>query len=99
MLAALDAVRSKPAQIIIAGNPDAPDTLKMLAIVRERFNPNQVVLLADGGAGQKFLASHAELYQTMVPIDGKATAFVCANFVCKLPTHDLEKLKELLDTN
>jgi uncharacterized protein YyaL (SSP411 family) len=97
MLVALATATSKATQIIIAGQPDASDTKVMFSIVRARFNPSQVVLLADGAEGQKFLASHAEFYQTISAIDGKATAFVCENFVCNLPTNDPEKLRKLLE--
>jgi uncharacterized protein YyaL (SSP411 family) len=97
MLSALEAVRAKPRQIIIAGKPDAPDTNAMLSIIRAKFRPEQIVLLADGGPGQKFLASHAEIYASFSPTAGKATAYVCENFTCNLPTSDPGKLRELLD--
>ena len=32
----------------------------------------------------------------MVPAQGKATAYVCENYVCKLPTSDPEVLARLL---
>ena len=96
LLVALDAAHAKPAQVVIAGNPGAPDTLALLKVVRAHVRPNQIVLLADGGAGQKFLGEHAGFYQSIEMIDGKATAYVCENFVCQLPTNEPEKLKSLL---
>jgi uncharacterized protein YyaL (SSP411 family) len=96
MLVALDGVLSKPAQIVIAGKPGAADTEALLKIVRSHARPNQVVLLADGGPGQKFLAGHAEFYQAISAINGKATAYVCENFVCQLPISDPAKLVRML---
>jgi uncharacterized protein YyaL (SSP411 family) len=96
MLVALEMARSTPAQIVIAGKPDSPDTLAMLKIARSNPRPNQVVLLADGGIGQAFLAKHADFYQSLTPTDGKATAYLCEDFVCQLPTDDPQKLKQLL---
>jgi uncharacterized protein YyaL (SSP411 family) len=96
MLVALDAVRAKPAQIVIAGKPDAPATVALLKIVRAHVKSNQIVLLADGGSGQRFLGEHAAFYQSVTAIDGKATAYVCEDFVCQLPTNDPAVLEKLL---
>ncbi|MCF7732567.1 MAG: thioredoxin domain-containing protein [Akkermansiaceae bacterium] len=96
LLIALDAVRAKPAQIVIAGKADAPDTLALLKTVRAHAGPDHLVLLADGGAGQQFLGKHAAFYQSITPTDGKATAFVCENFVCQLPVTDPAALEKLL---
>jgi uncharacterized protein YyaL (SSP411 family) len=96
MLVALDATRAKRTQIVIAGKPGAQDTLAMLKIVRRHARPHQVVLLADGGPGQDFLGKHAEFYQSITAIDGKATAYVCENFVCQLPTNDPAALENTM---
>ena len=56
MLVALDFSLTKPKQVIIAGKPDATDTRELLQETRRHYLPNTVVLLADGGEGQKFLA-------------------------------------------
>jgi uncharacterized protein YyaL (SSP411 family) len=31
------------------------------------------------------------------PIDGEATAYVCQNFMCRLPTTDIDEMLELLE--
>jgi uncharacterized protein YyaL (SSP411 family) len=97
MLVAFDFHLDKPKQIIIAGRPDAQDTKAMLREVHARFIPNKIVLLADGGTGQKTLAGYLEFIKDVQMIDGKATAFVCENYVCKLPASDLATLIELID--
>ena len=99
LLIALDAARAKPAQIVIAGKPDATDTRAFLALARQHPRPHQTILLADSAEGQKFLATHAEFYQSLAFIDGKATAYYCENFVCKLPTTDPGKFKQQLTDN
>ena len=58
--------------------------------------PNKLILLADTGAGQQWLGEKLEFLKTVAPIEGKAAAYVCENFVCQLPTTEQEKLKELL---
>ena len=96
MLVALDFSLTKPKQIIIAGKPGAADTRDLLDEVHRHYLPNTIVLLADGGAGQKFLAARLEEVKEMKPIDGKAAAYVCENFTCKAPVTSVEELRKLL---
>jgi len=96
MLAALEFHLATPRQIIIAGQANAPDTQALLREVHSRFLPNKVLLLADGGEGQETLAAHMEFIRGIEPIDGKATAFVCENSVCQLPTSEVSVLAGIL---
>ncbi len=97
MLAALDFHLDKPKQIIIAGVRQREDTEKMLRQVHERYIPNRVILLADGGAGQEFISRYVPFIQSVRMKENKATAYICENYACKLPTSDLIVLRELLD--
>jgi uncharacterized protein YyaL (SSP411 family) len=96
MLVALDSSLTKPKQVIIAGKPDATDTRELLQETRRHYLPKTVVLLADGGEGQKFLAGKLEEIKEMKPVDGKAAAYVCENFACKAPVTSTEELRKLL---
>jgi uncharacterized protein YyaL (SSP411 family) len=96
MLVALDFSLTKPKQIIIAGEPGAADTRELLDEVHRHYLPNTIVLLADGGAGQKFLAGRLEEVKEMKPIEGKAAAYVCENFTCRAPVTSVEELRRLL---
>jgi uncharacterized protein YyaL (SSP411 family) len=96
MLTALAFYLNNPRQIVIAGRPDAKDTQALLAVVRERFAPNQVVLLADGGPGQNWLAQRLAFLRGLAPLDGKATAYVCDNCTCQAPVTTPAALREQL---
>jgi uncharacterized protein len=98
MLVALDASESAPRQVVIAGKPGASDTLALLREVNNRYHPNEILILADGGPGQAYFTQKVEFFKDVHPIDDKATAYVCQNFVCQLPTNDLAVLSNLLDT-
>ncbi len=52
MLVALDASESEPRQVDIAGKPGASDTLALLREVNNRYHPNEILIIADGGPGQ-----------------------------------------------
>jgi len=96
MLVALDYSLSKPRQIVIAGRPDAAETKALLKEVHRHFLPKTILLLADGGEGQKFLGETNEAIRAMSPVDGKAAAYVCENFTCKAPITDATALGDIL---
>ena len=97
MLVALSRVESKPKQIFLAGQREATDTTALLKEVHRRYLPHRVVFLADGGRAHKRLASRIEVLDSFRAISGRATAYVCENYVCQLPTSDPAVLGELLD--
>jgi uncharacterized protein len=99
MLVALDGLGSSPKQIIIAGKPDAPDTRAILQEVNRRYLPNAILILADDGPGQRYFSPKIEFFKDVHPTEGKATAYICQNFVCQLPTTDLTLISKLLDAN
>jgi uncharacterized protein YyaL (SSP411 family) len=88
MLAAMDLERAEPRHIVIAGDPSRADTRAMVAAFNRRFLPHDALLLVDGGARQRDLARLAGFVEPLVMTSGKATAYVCVNFACKLPTSD-----------
>ncbi len=96
MLCALMATQASPRQIVIAGPPDDPATRALLRVARTPFQPHRLLLLADGGPGQQWLAERLEFLRTVAPVDGKPAAYVCENFTCQEPTTDPEKLRALL---
>ncbi|MDZ7343594.1 MAG: thioredoxin domain-containing protein, partial [candidate division KSB1 bacterium] len=97
MLAAAEFSIDKPKQIIIAGKPEAPDTRAMLRAMHDRFIPNKILLLADQSAGQAYLRRRLPLIDSLIMIDGKATAYICENYACQLPTTDIRVMATLLE--
>ncbi len=98
VLCALDFLFGPSREIVICGDPASADTRAMLAELRRPFLPNKVILLrpSNDEAAAARLAKLAPFTETQVAIDGKATAYVCENFACQLPTTDLNKMRELL---
>jgi uncharacterized protein YyaL (SSP411 family) len=96
LMVALDFQAGHPKQIVIAGTLDAPDTRAMLQTIYEKFIPGKILLFADGGSGQTFLGKHLEFIRDVKPINSKATAFVCQNYVCQKPTNSVADLAKLL---
>jgi hypothetical protein len=96
MLVSLDYSLAKPRQIVIAGKIDSDGTKALLAEVNRHFLSNKILILADGGEGQKFFSEKNEAIRAMSPVDGKSAAYVCENFTCKAPVTDPKGLGELL---
>jgi len=96
LLVALDYSLSKPRPIVIAGKRDAPETQALLKEVHRHFLPNTIFILADGSEGQKYLGEKNEAIRAMSLVDGKAAAYVCENFTCKVPVTEHKQLAELL---
>jgi uncharacterized protein YyaL (SSP411 family) len=87
---------STPKQIVIAGDPAKEDTRALLRLVHERFLPSRVLVVA-GGPSRERLARFMPIVKEMSPIGGRATAFICEHYVCKLPTADPAKVAKLLE--
>jgi uncharacterized protein YyaL (SSP411 family) len=96
LVAAVQTAAAPSLEVVIAGDPGADTTRRMLEVARSTYLPGAAVLLVpDGSAGQTirriapFTAEHA-------PIDGRAAAYVCRDFSCKLPTTDPDQLARML---
>jgi uncharacterized protein YyaL (SSP411 family) len=97
LMVALDFGIGPCSEVIIAGSAQAEDTKAMVKALRARFLPNKVVLLNPGEQGSPEIAQLAEFTRNQSSIGGKATAYVCLNYNCKLPTTDISKMLELLN--
>ena len=97
MLAAMDAARATPRHVVVAGNPEAPDTRAMIREFDRRFLPNDLLLVVDGGERQKRLAALAAFVAPLAARGGRATAYVCVDYACRLPTTEIAALAAELD--
>jgi len=83
--------------VIIAGNMNQTDTRAMLAALRRSFVPNKVVILRPASETAPDIEAIAPFVQSHLAVNGQATAYVCTNFTCALPTNDPQKMLELLN--
>lgn len=97
MLAANDFASDKPRQIVLAGAIGSATVRSMLDQINARYLPNSIVLFADGADGQHFLGQRLPFVRAMTSRQDRATAYVCENYSCNLPTDDPAKLGQLLD--
>lgn len=97
MLLALDFAEGPTYEIVIAGERDGTDTLAMTGALNKPFFPNNVVLFRPGQEESPSISAIADYTAAQKSLGGAATAYVCHNFVCNLPTTDVSKMLSLLD--
>jgi uncharacterized protein YyaL (SSP411 family) len=94
-LCALDLHLGPTLEVAVVGELGHEDTQSLLReVFRQRFLPNVVVAV---GAPDDPSAGHTvPLLEDRTAVDGKATAFVCERFTCRLPVTDPVALAEQL---
>ena len=97
LLLAVDFATGPSYEVVIAGKAGAEDTKAMIRALRVHFLPNKVVILRPTEEESPNITRIAEYTKYQSSIDGKATAYVCLNYTCKLPTTDSGKMLELLE--
>jgi uncharacterized protein len=93
MLAALSTFHADHAQVVIVGHRGADDTRALLQAVGRRYLPFAVTIPLSPAGAQASLAAAMPLVGAMSMRDGKATAYVCRDFVCREPTTDPEAIE------
>ncbi len=96
MLTALSFWIGPTQEIVIAGNADAPETKQMLKLVHDSFLPNAVVLFRDYSEAGSAIEQIVPFIKYQTSIDGKSTAYVCENYVCKKPVDEIAGLEKML---
>jgi hypothetical protein len=85
-LGALDFASSQVAQVAIVGEPGAADTQALVEVARRGFQPYTVLALGDPAL------SMLDLLQDRFALGGRATAFVCRDFACRMPVTKPDEL-------
>ena len=96
-LAGFHFMNSPSTELLIVGDPNAPDTLEMLSVIRENFYPQVTTLLKDSHADGEKLARLAPFTSQYTSTGNKATAYVCRDYSCESPTTDAKYLQQILN--
>lgn len=89
-LSALDFSLSSPYEVALLGSSGSSDKETLKRTVWSQYLPNKV--MADAETAEPDLP----LLRGRAPIDGKATAYVCRNYVCNQPVTDPAELASQL---
>jgi len=89
LLMGLDFALGPSFEVVIVGDLDEEDTNEMISALREDYIPNKVVLFKPE-KNEEEITNIVEILKEYKTIDGKSTAYVCQEFVCKKPTNDIQ---------
>jgi len=96
MLVAVDFLAGPPHEVVIVGTPDAEDTRALARALAAPFLPRQVVLLRPAGEAGARVVALAPFTREQSALDGAATAYVCRDYACELPTTEASRMLALL---
>jgi uncharacterized protein YyaL (SSP411 family) len=95
LLRALDFAVGPAYEVVIVGDLDSEEVQAMLEALNAIFLPNKVVLHRPDSEGPA-IARLAPFTSDQAALDGRATAYVCLNQACRVPTHDIGHMLEFL---
>jgi uncharacterized protein YyaL (SSP411 family) len=90
-LQAIDFALAGVIEIAVIGDPDTPDTRRLLDAALAGFRPHQVIAVGSDPA-----ATAVPLLQGRFALGGRPTAFVCRHFACRQPVNEPEALRAVL---
>ncbi|HVP57621.1 MAG TPA: thioredoxin domain-containing protein [bacterium] len=88
---ALDFAIGPSYEVVIVGDPTAADTRAMLKALRATFLPSKVLLFRPSEPSPE-IASLAPFTRDLTGLAGRATAYVCRDFACQVPTSDISEM-------
>jgi len=83
-------------EIVIAGPSGGKDTIEMLAALRKTFIPNRVLIFRPSEQKNPDIDAVAGFIKKHKAIDGKATAYVCQDHFCKMPTTEIDEMLKMI---
>jgi uncharacterized protein YyaL (SSP411 family) len=82
-------------EVVVAGDPEAEDTMAMLRALWSEYIPNKVVVLRPPGESPE-ITEVAEFTKPQASVNGAATAYVCRDYQCASPTSGVATMLERL---
>ena len=89
LLCAYDFALGDVREVAVVGSPETSETQALLDVFRDHYLPWKVVALAQPGTEDSDVIP---LLEGRTEVDGQPAAYVCQNYVCKLPVTTPEEL-------
>jgi len=98
MLCAFEPALDPPRHVVLTGRPGTPGFAALADAARARLGPRRTLLALDATPGARaFFARNSPWLAAMGAGDGRATAYVCEEYVCRAPARTAADLRRLLD--
>ncbi len=98
LMVAVDFAVGPSYEVIIAGNSRGRDTEQLLTAIHKSFIPNKIVVLRPTEEENPEIDIITPFARYHSSRHGKATAYVCLDYNCQLPTTDMNTMLELLSS-
>ncbi|MDO8715278.1 MAG: thioredoxin domain-containing protein [Dehalococcoidales bacterium] len=92
LMVAIDYALGPAYELVVVGDSQANDTREMLQAIHRRFMPNKVVIFVPAEISSPEIRRIAPFTSLQSSLDGKATAYVCVNYNCRLPTTNIDTM-------
>jgi len=93
MIAAVDYLRRTPREIALIGPLQEAVVAEPLRSLWQQFRPHDLIVAVDPAAADfGELAGEVPLLAGKEALDGRPTFYVCADYACRAPTHDVDEL-------
>jgi uncharacterized protein YyaL (SSP411 family) len=83
-------------EVILSGISDAEDTMSMIRTIRSHYTPDAVVIFRPAEEENPGIVEVAGFTRDIEMVEGRATAYVCTNYACDIPTTDPDEMLRLM---
>jgi uncharacterized protein len=94
MFIALDFYLDKSKEVVVVGPRESKEKDAVIKMLRTEFLPNKTVGYIPPDSKSSF-----PVFENKVTAEGRTIVYVCENNVCKFPTEDLKKARQLVKEN
>ena len=94
MFIALDFYLDRSKEVIVVGPKQSHEKESILQMLRDEFLPNKTVGYISPDAKSSF-----PVFENKTTAEGRTIVYVCENNVCKYPTEEIAKARELVQDN
>ncbi len=93
-LIAEDFAQGPSYEVVVTGKKQSPEITKVLKVLNENFIPNKIIIFISEKNKNEInsMAAFTKDYE----LKNEPLIYVCKNYICNLPTTDLNKMLELL---
>jgi len=95
-LVAIDFAIGPTYSLVVAGNSEDQEASYMIDAFKKEYLPNKIVLHRKTEQDIPDIDKLSNFVEFFINLDGKPTAYICINKICKPPTHDIAHAMELL---
>lgn len=84
-------------EVVIAGVRDSEDTQAMIRALWSHYAPETVILFRPSDEDEPDIIRVSGFTKDAVAIGERATAYVCINYACDIPTTDIDEMLRLIE--